>query len=57
MTFQQWNQRSCRLGNAPLGRGLAKSDRVAVAYNCVEWLEIYAATAKAGLIAVSITSG
>jgi acyl-CoA synthetase (AMP-forming)/AMP-acid ligase II len=38
-----------------LGLGLAKGDRVAVlAYNCVEWLEIYAATAKAGLIVVPI---
>ena len=25
-----------------------------LAYNCVEWLEIYAATAKAGLVAVPI---
>jgi acyl-CoA synthetase (AMP-forming)/AMP-acid ligase II len=55
MTFRQWNGRSCRLGNALLGLGLAKGDRVAVlAYNRVEWLEIYAATAKAGLIAVPI---
>ncbi len=38
-----------------LGLGLAKGDRVAVlAYNCVEWAEIYAATAKAGLVAVPI---
>ena len=55
MTFRLWNQRSCRLANALVGLGLAKGDRVAVlAYNCVEWLEIYAATAKAGLIAVPI---
>jgi len=55
MTFRQWNARSCRLANALLGLGLAKDDRVAVlAYNCVEWLEIYAATAKAGLVAVPI---
>ena len=55
MTFRQWNERSCRLANALLGLGLAKGDRVAIlAYNCVEWLEIYAATAKAGLIAVPI---
>ena len=55
MTFRQWNERSCRLANALLGLGLAKGDRVAVlAYNCVEWLEIYAATAKAGLVAVPI---
>src|SRR6266849_139964 len=55
MTFRQWNARSCRLANALLGLGLAKGDRVAVlAYNCVEWLEIYAATAKAGLVAVPV---
>src|SRR5258706_1236470 len=52
MTFRQWNARSCRLANALIGLGLAKGDRVAVlAYNCVEWLEIYAAAAKACLIA------
>src|ERR1700720_326139 len=55
MTFQEWNARSCRLANALFGLGLAKGDRVAVlAYNCVEWLEIYAAAAKAGVIAVPI---
>jgi fatty-acyl-CoA synthase len=55
MTFRVWNQRSCQLANALLGLRLAKGDRVAVlAYNCVEWMEIYAATAKAGLIAVPI---
>ena len=55
MSFRDWNARSCRLANALLGLGLAKGDRVAVlAYNCVEWLEIYAATAKAGLVAVPV---
>src|SRR5215212_4238629 len=55
MTYRQWNERSCRLANALLGLGLAKGDRVAIlAYNRVEWAEIYAATAKAGLIAVPI---
>ena len=55
MTFRQWNERSCRLANALLGLGLAKGDRVAIlAYNCVEWLEIYVALAKAGLVAVPI---
>ena len=54
MTFREWNARACRLANALLGLGLAKGDRVAVlAYNCVEWLEIYAATAKAGLVNVN----
>jgi acyl-CoA synthetase (AMP-forming)/AMP-acid ligase II len=55
MTFLQWNERACRLANALMGLGLAKGDRVGVlAYNCVEWMEIYTAFAKAGLIAVPI---
>jgi fatty-acyl-CoA synthase len=55
MSFRQWNDRSCRLANALLGLGLAKGARVAIlAYNRVEWAEIYAATAKAGLVAVPI---
>ena len=55
MTFAQWNDRACRLANALLALGLSKGDRVAVlAYNRVEWAEIYAAVAKAGLVAVPI---
>jgi fatty-acyl-CoA synthase len=55
MTFRQWNERSSRLANALLGLGLRRGDAVAIlAFNCVEWLEIYAATAKAGLVMVPI---
>src|SRR6516225_3197754 len=55
MTFCEWNARACRLANALLGLGLRKGDRLGVlAYNCVEWMEIYAAVAKAGLVAVPI---
>ena len=55
MTFARWNERACQLANALLGLGLRKGERVAVlAYNCVEWLEIYAAVAKAGLVAVPV---
>jgi fatty-acyl-CoA synthase len=55
MTFHQWNARACRLANALLGLGLSKGDRVAIlAYNTVEWLEIYVAAAKAGLVAVPL---
>lgn len=55
LTFKQWNTRACRLANALLGLGLTKGDRVAIlAYNCLEWAEIYAATAKAGLVAVPV---
>jgi acyl-CoA synthetase (AMP-forming)/AMP-acid ligase II len=55
MTFALWNERACRLANALIGLGLGKGDRVAVlAYNRIEWLEVYAAVAKAGLIVVPI---
>ena len=55
MTYSQWNERACRLANALLGIGLGKGDRFAVlAYNCIEWMEIYAAAAKAGLVAVPV---
>ncbi|MGI9488917.1 MAG: AMP-binding protein [Geminicoccaceae bacterium] len=55
MTFREWNERACRLANGLLGLGLAKGDRIAVlAYNRVEWAEIYTAVAKAGLVAVPI---
>lgn len=55
ITFRQWDSRACRLANGLLGLGLAKGDRVAVlAYNTLEWAEIYAACAKAGLVAVPI---
>jgi len=55
LTFAQWNSRACRLANALLGLGLKKGDRVALlAYNCVEWMELYVALAKAGLVAVPV---
>jgi acyl-CoA synthetase (AMP-forming)/AMP-acid ligase II len=55
LTFGQWNERARRLANGILGLGLAKGDRIAVlAYNRLEWLEIYAAVAKAGLIVVPV---
>ena len=55
LTFRGWNDRSCKLANALVGLGLEKGDRIAIlAYNCLEWMEIYAAVAKAGLVAVPI---
>ncbi len=55
MTFKEWNERSCRLANSLLEMGLQKGDRFAViAFNSVEWMEIYVAAAKAGLICVPI---
>ncbi len=55
LTFGQWNDRACRLANGLQGLGLAKGERIAVlAFNRLEWAEIYAAAAKAGLVAVPI---
>lgn len=54
-TFKQWNERSCRLANALADMGMKKGDRfAALGYNCVEWMEIYAAAAKGGFIVVPI---
>ncbi len=55
MSFRLWNQRSCRLANALTGLGLTKGDRLAVlAYNRLEWAEIFVAAAKAGIVVVPI---
>src|ERR1700741_5399000 len=55
LTFADWDKRATRLANGLLGLGLAKGDRVALlAYNCVEWMELYVAIARAGLVAVPI---
>lgn len=55
MNYRQWNERACQLANALRGLGLSQGDRVAVlAYNRIEWAEIYAATAKSGLVTVPI---
>ncbi len=55
LTYIQWQQRSNRLANGLLGLGLVKGDRVALlAYNAAEWMELYAALAAAGLVAVPI---
>jgi fatty-acyl-CoA synthase len=54
-TFKQWDDRACRLANAFTDMGMKKGDRFAVlAYNCVEWMEIYAAAAKGGFICVPL---
>jgi fatty-acyl-CoA synthase len=55
LTFVEWDRRANRLANALSGLGLTKGARVGVlAYNCIEWAEIYAAVAKNGLIAVPV---
>jgi acyl-CoA synthetase (AMP-forming)/AMP-acid ligase II len=55
LTFKEFNDRACRLANALRTLGLRRGDRVAtLLYNNVEYMEIYAACAKAGLICATI---
>ena len=55
LTFANWNDRATRLANGLLALGLSKGDRVVLlAYNCIEWMEIYVALARAGLVAVPV---
>ncbi|MES2784626.1 MAG: AMP-binding protein [Pseudomonadota bacterium] len=55
LTFAEWDSRATRLARGLLGLGLAKGDRVGlVAANCIEWLEMYVALARAGLVAVPV---
>jgi fatty-acyl-CoA synthase len=54
-TFKEWNERACRLASALADMGLKKGDRfAALAYNCAEWMDFYAAAAKGGFIIVPI---
>lgn len=54
-TFKEWNERSRRLGNALTDMGCGHGDRFAIiAFNRVEWMEMYAGCAKGGQIAVPI---
>ena len=55
LTFAEWHERATQLANGLLALGLSKGDRVALlAYNRVEWMEIYAGLARAGLVAVPL---
>ena len=55
LTVARWHERAYRLANALAGLGLAKGDRVAIlAYNCIEWMELYVGLAAAGFVAVPI---
>jgi len=54
-TFKEWNERSCRLSNALAKIGVGYQERFAVlAYNRVEWLDIYASCGKGGQIMVPL---
>ena len=55
LSYAEWDARATRLAAGLLGRGLHKGDRVAViAHNRLEWMEIYAGMARAGLLVVPL---
>jgi len=55
-TYSELDTRTNKLANGLLNIGLRKGDRVAVMlYNCVEFVEIYCAFAKIGLVAAPIS--
>ncbi len=55
LSYAQWHSRMNRLAQGLLALGLAPGERVALlAYNGAEWMEMYAALAAAGLVAVPI---
>jgi len=55
LTFTAWHARATQLANGLMALGLNKGDRVALlAYNRVEWMEMYAGLARAGLVAVPL---
>ena len=55
LTYAQWNDRASRLADGLLSAGLQAGDRVGLlAYNCLEWMEIYVALTRAGLVAVPV---
>jgi fatty-acyl-CoA synthase len=54
-TFREWNDRSCRLANGLTAMGCGHGDRFAIiAFNRVEWMEMYAGSAKGGQISVPL---
>ena len=55
LSFAHWSQRADSLAAGLLSHGLNPGDRVGVlAHNCIEWMEIYVALARAGLVALPI---
>lgn len=55
-TYSELNARTNKLANGLLDMALRKGDRVAVMlYNCAEFVEIYCAFAKAGLVVTPIS--
>ncbi len=57
LSYRELNERVNRLANALLAIGVKPGDRVAVlADNCSQYLEVYFATAKGGMVIVPINS-
>jgi acyl-CoA synthetase (AMP-forming)/AMP-acid ligase II len=55
LTFKEYDIRTNKLANGLLKRGLRKGDKIAVLLNnCIEFMEIYGAAAKAGIIIVPL---
>jgi acyl-CoA synthetase (AMP-forming)/AMP-acid ligase II len=55
-TYSELNARTNKFANGLLDMGLRKGDRVAVMlYNCAEFVEIYCAFAKAGLVVTPVS--
>lgn len=55
LTYPELESRTNRLANSLLGMGLRKGDRIAIMlYNCAEFIEIYCALAKIGVVAVPV---
>ncbi|MFO1329205.1 MAG: AMP-binding protein [Rubrivivax sp.] len=55
LDYAAWDERASRVAQAMLGLGLQRGDRVALlAFNAIEWLELYAGLARAGLTAVPV---
>jgi fatty-acyl-CoA synthase len=57
VTYTELDERTDRLANALLANGLQKGDRVAAwLEDCLEYLELYVAVGKAGLVLVPINA-
>ena len=54
LTYAQYEARANRLANGLPGWAWRPATGSLLAYNCVEWMEIYAALARVGLVAVPI---
>ena len=53
MTWEVFDEKSNRVANMLISRGIKKGDRVAILmFNCLEWLPIYFGILKTGAIAV-----